>query len=436
MTNSKLKCAFCGRTEDDAFLLTSPLGKGVAICDECVKIAYDCVQEALGTQEEKAAAKVATSTTSRTAGTAMEKNAEEMTPTEIRRFLDEYVIGQDHAKRILSVAVYNHMKMLNHYDTIQKGDVEIEKSNVLMVGPSGCGKTHIIRNLARLFKVPYAIADATTLTESGYVGSDVETVLQKLLFSANGDVKQAERGIVFIDEIDKKANKSQENNSITRDVSGEGVQQGLLKLIEGGIVDVQLSGQRRHPYADTVPVDTSKILFVVGGAFPGIDQIIKKRLHYKANSSVGLNLEGQEQKLQADVGYNEVIDQAIADDFRKFGLIPEFIGRLPVICPMQELTEQELVEILTQPKNALVKQYQAMLAYDNVELKFTDEALKAIAHQAITTKTGARGLRSIMEHLLLDTMYSIPEQARQSGGGTLTITEDNILKGSPLKLEK
>lgn len=428
MANSKIKCSFCGRSEDDVFLLTSPLGRGVAICEDCVKLANDCVNDALGIKPEKSGP---------SSNAAPEnKLADEMTPTEIRRFLDQYVIGQDYAKRILSVAVYNHMKMLKHYDTIKNGDVELEKSNVLMVGPSGCGKTHIIKNLARLFKVPYAIADATTLTESGYVGSDVETVLQKLLFSANGDVKKAERGIVFIDEIDKKANKSQENNSITRDVSGEGVQQGLLKLIEGGIVDVQLSGQRRHPYADTVPVDTSKILFVVGGAFPGIDQIIKKRLHYKAISSVGLNLDGQDEQLQSNVSYNEVIDKAIADDFRKFGLIPEFIGRLPVICPMKELTEEELVKILTEPKNALVRQYQEMLKYDKVELSFTEEALKAIAHEAITSKTGARGLRSIMEHLLLDTMYSIPEQARKSNGGKLVITEANIIDKTPLVLEE
>lgn len=431
MANTKLKCSFCGRSEDQAFLLTSPMGHGVAICDECSKLAYQCVQDALGEKEEAAVQETVKKTTEKN-----KKAAEEMTPTEIRRFLDKYVIGQDYAKRILSVAVYNHMKMLNHYDQIKDGDVELEKSNVLMVGPSGCGKTHLIKNLARLFKVPYAIADATTLTESGYVGSDVETVLQKLLFSANGDVKQAERGIIFIDEIDKKANKSQENNSITRDVSGEGVQQGLLKLIEGGIVDVQLSGQRRHPYADTVPVDTSKILFVVGGAFPGIDQIIKKRLHYKAISSVGLNLDGEEEQLQSSVAYNEVIDQAIADDFRKFGLIPEFIGRLPVICPMKELTEEELVQILTEPKNALVKQYQEMLKYDKVELSFTEEALKAIAHKAITSKTGARGLRSIMEHLLLDTMYSIPEEARKSGGGKLVITEEHINGNKALELEK
>ena len=433
MANSKLKCSFCGRTEDQAFLLTSPLGHGVAICDECSRLAYDCVKNALGEEDEP---EVKTNAKENRNSNKKGKAGEDMTPTEIRRFLDKYVVGQDYAKRILSVAVYNHMKMLNHYDQIQAGDVELEKSNVLMVGPSGCGKTHLIKNLARLFKVPYAIADATTLTESGYVGSDVETVLQKLLFSANGDVKQAERGIVFIDEIDKKANKSQENNSITRDVSGEGVQQGLLKLIEGGIVDVQLSGQRRHPYADTVPVDTSKILFVVGGAFPGIDKIIKKRLHYKEFSSVGLNLDGEDEQLQSSVAYNEVIEQAIADDFRKFGLIPEFIGRLPVICPMKELTEDELVQILTEPKNALVRQYQEMLKYDKVDLSFTPEALKAIAHKAITSKTGARGLRSIMEHLLLDTMYSIPEEAKTTGGGKLVITEENITGEKPVVLVK
>lgn len=279
--------------------------------------------------------------------------------------------------------------------------------------------------------MPYAIADATTLTESGYVGSDVETVLQKLLNNANGDVKQAERGIVFIDEIDKKANKGGESNSITRDVSGEGVQQALLKLIEGNKVDVQLEGQRKHPYAETVEIDTSKILFIVGGAFPGIEDIIKKRLKYKSVANMGINLTNKEEKLAKQAEYNEVITQVTTEDFRKYGLIPEFLGRLPIICPLKELTEDELCRILTEPKNALVKQYETMLKYDNVDIKFEKEALKAIAQKAIKNKTGARGLRSIMENLLLKVMYNVPTKMQQTDKkGKMIITkeciEDNI----------
>ena len=320
-------------------------------------------------------------------------------------------------------------QLLEHWDNIQEGDVEVEKSNILMVGPTGSGKTHLIKNLARLFKVPYAICDATTLTESGYVGSDVETVLQKLLNAANGDVKLAERGIVFIDEIDKKANKGGVNNSITRDVSGEGVQQALLKLIEGNKVDVQLEGQRKHPYSDMVQIDTSKILFIVGGAFPGIDEIIKRRLNYKVTSSVGIMLdEAEEEKLAGEVDINEVIDKVNQEDFRNYGLIPEFLGRLPIICPLKELTEDQLCQILTEPKNALVKQYKELLKYDKVDLEFDQDALKAIANKAIVTKTGARGLRSIMENLLLDTMYSIPGQMRKEKNkrGSLVITKDCV----------
>ncbi len=401
----------------------------IYICDECAEVIYECFYPS---EEEES---IFGNPKATNAKKSQSKPAKQMTPTEIREFLDQYVVGQDYAKRVLSVAVYNHMKMLEHYDRAKNGDVELEKSNILMVGPSGSGKTHIIRNLARLFEVPYAIADATTLTESGYVGCDVEVVLQKLLASADGDIKKAERGIVFIDEIDKKASKGQENTSITRDVSGEGVQQALLKLIEGNIVDVQLGGARKHPYADTIPVDTSKILFIVGGAFPGIEKVIKKRLQYKNTSPVGINISGKEVLLDKTAAYNDIITQVVADDFRKFGLIPEFLGRLPILCPLKELTEDEMVRILTEPKNALVRQYQEMLKYDKVELTFDEEALKAIAHKAIENKTGARGLRSMMEHLLLDVMYAVPAQMKGKEKGLLHITKEHILDNMPPQVQ-
>lgn len=411
--SDSVKCSFCGASGESVNIFRSNEHDDIYICEDCVKQTFEALKEY--EEQEK-----------------LEKtlnNPEVMTPSDIREFLDQYVIGQDRAKEILSVAVYNHMKLLEHWDNIQEGDVEVEKSNILMVGPTGSGKTHLIKNLARLFKVPYAICDATTLTESGYVGSDVETVLQKLLNAANGDVKLAERGIVFIDEIDKKANKGGVNNSITRDVSGEGVQQALLKLIEGNKVDVQLEGQRKHPYSDMVQIDTSKILFIVGGAFPGIDEIIKSRLNYKMTSSVGIMLdEDEEEKLAGEVDINEVIDEVNQEDFRNYGLIPEFLGRLPIICPLKELTEDQLCQILTEPKNALVKQYKELLKYDKVDLEFDQDALKAIANKAIVTKTGARGLRSIMENLLLDTMYSIPGQMRKEKNkrGSLVITKDCV----------
>lgn len=330
------------------------------------------------------------------------------TPRQIFDHLSQYVVGQEKAKEILSVAFYNHLKRLE-METNHKSQVEVEKSNILMVGPSGSGKTHLVKQLARLFELPYAIADATSLTESGYVGNDVESVLQALYNNAGGDLHLAERGIVFIDEIDKKACKQAESTSITRDVSGEGVQQALLKLIEGSKVEVQLTGARRHPYGDSIEMDTSRILFIVGGAFPGIEKLIKERLKYRKRNQVGLNLASSNSTSAEEVPYNEVINQITHEDLRSFGLIPEFLGRMPVLCPLKELHEEELVRILTEPKNALVKQYQELFLQDKLKLEFDQEALELIAHIAIKNKTGARGLRSIMEKVLLQAMFELPD---------------------------
>ena len=326
----------------------------------------------------------------------MNNNRSKMLPTDIKAFLDEYVVGQERAKKILAVAFYNHMKRINN----QNEEIEIEKANVLMLGPSGCGKTHIIKNLARLFNVPYAIADATTLTESGYVGNDVESVLQQLLFSAIKDVddyvdekdllekaaRKAEIGIVFIDEIDKKASKAEENMSITRDVSGEGVQQALLKLVEGGDVAVQLNGTRKHPYASTIKINTNNILFICGGAFSGIENIISRRTVSNIKRNLGILVE-EIQIFNEERGYNEYIDDVNTEDLRKYGLIAEFIGRFPIICPMHELSEEELCRILTEPKNSIIKQYQESLRKDEINIEFSEEALKQLAKNAQKTKT-------------------------------------------------
>lgn len=363
-----------------------------------------------------------------------------MLPTEIKAFLDKYVIGQDRAKKILSVALYNHMKRIRHTDP----DIEIEKANVLMVGPSGCGKTHIIKNLARLFNVPYAIADATTLTESGYVGNDVESVLQQLLFSSIKDIddyvdekdlfekaaRRAETGIVFIDEIDKKATKAEENISITRDVSGEGVQQALLKLVEGGDVAVQLNGTRKHPYASTIKINTNNILFICGGAFPSIENIISRRTDHYKKKSLGLKVE--EMPIFKEIrGYNDYIDELNTEDLRKYGLISEFIGRFPIICPMHELSEEELCRILTEPKNSIIKQYKEILRKDDIQIEFEQDALMHIAKNAKKNRTGARGLRNQLEKLLLEVMYEGPKKTQERGlqiKVTLKDVEDGMMK--------